>query len=147
MFTLDNEDPDYQLNNREDGASYKTVMYIIWLMHLLQFLTNTRILVLQDPIDKKLESEDDAFHRANSYLLGDSLGQEWSYRPMNRVFNGKYWWIWIIQSLAYVAVITLYFVKHGKENAFAIYIPVDCLLFFGMAVFYFANWKKSIIDQ
>ena len=45
--------------------------------------------------------------------------------------------MWIIQALAYVAVITLYFVKDGREIAFAIYIPVDCVLFLGMASYYF----------
>ena len=60
---------------------------------------------------------------------------------MSRVFYSKMWWVWIVQSLAYVIVIALYFVQDGKEIAFAIYIPVDCLLFLGMAGFYFAQWR------
>ena len=34
MFLLPNDDPNYKLNDEIDGASYLTVMYIIWIMHV-----------------------------------------------------------------------------------------------------------------
>ena len=38
----------------------------------------------------------------------------------------------------------LYCITDGKEIAFAVYIPVDFVLFIGMAAFYFMQWKVSI---
>ena len=38
----------------------------------------------------------------------------------------------------------LYCITDGKEIAFAVYIPVDFVLFIGMAAFYFMQWKVAI---
>ena len=61
---------------------------------------------------------------------------EHEYKPMTHAFYSKCWWLWLVQAVAYIVVISLYFVQDGKEIVFAIYIPVDCLLFVGMALFY-----------
>lgn len=46
--------------------------------------------------------------------------------------------------MAYVVVLVLYCITDGKEIAFAVYIPVDFVLFIGMAAFYFVQWKVSM---
>ena len=99
--------------------------------------------MLQEVGTGKVEGEEDFYYRATTKLLGDEGSTEWSYRPMNRVFYSKMWWVWIIQALAYVVVVTLYLSRDGKEIAFAIYIPVDCVLFLGMASYYFLQWYLS----
>ena len=40
-------------------------------------------------------------------------------------------------------MVTLYLTRNGKEIIFAIYIPVDCVLFLGMAIYYFLWWRFS----
>ena len=60
--------------------------------------------------------------------------------------------MWILQSVAYVAVLVLYCITDGKEIAYAIYIPVDFVLFIGMGAYYFtqkkvAEEKKEDEDQ
>ena len=34
----------------------------------------------------------------------------------------------------------LYFTRQGSEIAYAVYIPVDFILFVGMAAYYFGQW-------
>ena len=59
IFGVPNDDPDYQLNHREGKASYKIVMYVIWFMHLFQFIFNNRIYVLRD--SAQVDGEDDDY--------------------------------------------------------------------------------------
>ena len=106
-------------------------MYIIWVMHLFQFLMNNRIYVMQSTA-----VADDDYRRADDEQEEDDDIQ-WEYRPMKRVFYFKMWWVWIVQAIAYIVVITLYFKQNGSEIVFAMYIPVDILLFLGMAAYYF----------
>ena len=66
---------------------------------------------------------------------------------MKRVFYHKMWWVWIVQAIAYVVVITLYFKQNGSELVFALYIPVDILLFLSMAAYYFLSWKRFVDNE
>ena len=61
----------------------------------------------------------------------------WEYRPIKRRFYHERWFVWILQAVAYTVVLGLYFTTKGHEIAYAVYIPTDFVLFFGMAAFYF----------
>ena len=45
--------------------------------------------------------------------------------------------------MAYAVVLVLYCITDGKEIAYAVYIPVDFVIFIGMAAFYFVQWKVA----
>ena len=119
-------------------ASFRYIMYIIWIMHVLQFFTNTMI---------EVEDEKPRVEGEKSEALLNEGEKSWDYRPMERRFYSDRWWVWILQAISYIVVITLYFVTDGHEIAYAIYIPVDFVLFVGMAGFYFAAWKDEIDEK
>ena len=77
-------------------------------------------------------------------LLGRQSRREWDYRPLSRRFYSDRWWVWGIQAVAYAVVLVLYCITDGKEIAYAVYIPVDFVLFVGMAAFYFVQWKVAL---
>ena len=85
---------------------------------------------------------DDDYQRAGgSEADGMDDDDDWEYRPMTMVFYSRMYWLWYVQAVGYVAVMILYFTLKGKEIAFAIYIPVDFLVFLGMAAYYVYQWK------
>ena len=111
-------------------ASFRYIMMIIWIMHILQFLMNTMIEVEVEDEKTKVEGE-------KSEALLNERKNQWDYRPVQRRFYDDRWWVWILQAISYIVVVTLYFTTDGFEIAYAIYIPVDFVLFVGMAAFYF----------
>ena len=111
-------------------ASFRYIMMIIWIMHILQFLMNTMIEVEVEDEKPKVEGE-------KSEALLNERKHQWDYRPVQRRFYDDRWWVWILQAISYIVVVTLYFTTDGFEIAYAIYIPVDFVLFVGMAAFYF----------
>ena len=56
MYGIDNTDATNNLNSKTQ--SYEFIMYIIWIMHVVQFLTNTMIEVEDlQAMDRKVDGE------------------------------------------------------------------------------------------
>ena len=49
-------------------------------------------------------------------------------------------WTWIINLIAYIAVITLYFLIDGKEIVYCMYLPLDFGFNICKAAFYFLHF-------
>ena len=96
MYLLNHDDANYHINDADNAHSYSTVMYIIWFMHIFQFLANHKMYIVEEEAEKVDLHDDDLFYRASTKLLGDEGSTEWQYRPMNRIFYWKMWWVWII---------------------------------------------------
>jgi len=60
---------------------------------------------------------------------------------MEREFDHKKWWLFVVQAVVYVVIAYLYFTIPGKELAYAIYIPLDFALSLCMVAFYIYYYK------
>ena len=106
-------------------------MYIIWIMHVVQFFANTDMVVNEKKDTPRVTGEN------TEPLMEFNNERNWEYRPIKRRFYHERWCVWVLQAVAYTVVLGLYFTTNGHEIAFAVYIPVDFVLFIGMAAFYF----------
>lgn len=78
-----------------------------------------------------------------SLIRGDD--DESHYVWMKQWFNSDRSWVWIVNSVVYVAVIATYFCVDGHELIYSMYLPLDVLLNFAKAVFYFTcQWRDYI---
>ena len=59
---------------------------------------------------------------------------------MEERFNKQYMWVWFINLVTYIVVITLYFVIDGHEIIYAMYLPLDLLLNLSKALYYFLHF-------
>ncbi len=59
---------------------------------------------------------------------------------MEKKFTEDRMWTWIINFIAYVAMITSYFLIDGKEIIYAMYLPLDLLVNLCKASFYFMHY-------
>ncbi len=59
---------------------------------------------------------------------------------MEKNFKQKRMWTWIINLIAYAAMITSYFMIDGKEMIFCLYLPLDLLFNMCKASFYFMHY-------
>ena len=56
-------------------------------------------------------------------------------------------WTWILNLVAYIAVITTYFCVDGHEIIYSMYLPLDMILNLSKAVFYFCNYYLDIKER
>ena len=63
---------------------------------------------------------------------------------MNTSFNSERMWVWIVNLIAYIAVITTYFCVDGHEIIYSIYLPLDVMLNLSKAIYFFTfYWLDS----
>ena len=66
------------------------------------------------------------------------------YKEMRRVFDRSWPWMWLVHSLIVVGCFAAFIVIPGKELVYALYIPLDLLLSFGRAAFF---WQNYYLDK
>ena len=66
------------------------------------------------------------------------------YKEMRRVFDRSWPWMWLVHSLIVVGCFAAFIVIPGKELVYALYIPLDLLLSFGRAAFF---WQNFYLDK
>lgn len=72
------------------------------------------------------------------------------YKEMKRRFDVSCNWVWIIHSMAVVGCFIAFLIIPGKELVYSLYIPLDVLLGFGKASFFWYNYwvdKKRKEDK
>ena len=100
---------------------------------------NHKIYVLQDgPVTE--EEDDDYLKDGEVDVKRDEDEDQYSCRSLRQKFYGKMWWIWFLQGAVYVRIAYLYYYRRGLELAYTIYIPVDCLVFVSMWIYYMMVW-------
>ena len=62
------------------------------------------------------------------------------YKEMRRVFDRSWPWMWLVHSLIVIGCFAAFIVIPGKELVYALYIPLDLLLSFGRAAFFWQNY-------
>lgn len=71
-------------------------------------------------------------------LIRDDNDEDHHYVWMQARFNEDRLWVWIVNLIAYIAVITTYFCVDGHEIIYSIYLPLDVMLNVSKAIFFFA---------
>ena len=71
-------------------------------------------------------------------LIRDDNDEENHYVWMQARFNEDRLWVWIVNLIAYIAVITTYFCVDGHEIIYSIYLPLDIMLNVSKAIYFFA---------
>ena len=59
---------------------------------------------------------------------------------MRRVFDRSWPWMWLFHSLVAVGCFVAFIIIEGNELVYALYIPLDLLLSFGKAAFFWWNY-------
>ena len=86
---------------------------------------------------KELSTEADNDQKLENELIRtDDEHYVW----MEKRFNSDNMWMWILNLVAYVAVIATYLSLDGQEIIYSMYIPLDILLNFSKAFFYFFSY-------
>ena len=70
-------------------------------------------------------------------LIRDGNDDDHHYVWMQARFNEDRLWVWIVNLVAYIAVITTYFCVDGHEIIYSIYLPLDVMLNISKAIFFF----------
>ena len=65
------------------------------------------------------------------------------YRYLKRTFYIDLYWLWIVQFILYIGVVTAYIMIPGKEIVYAIYIPLDIVLTISLGAFYYYTYKAT----
>lgn len=78
-------------------------------------------------------------------------GEDHHYVWMTPSFNEDRMWVWIVNLIAYIAVITTYFCVDGHEIVYSIYLPLDVMLNVCKALYffsyYYANNRQKAKDE
>ena len=97
-----------------------------------------------DGSDIKVEEKEEKNSMTGESGQGEQGESESHYVWMHQRFNSRRSWVWIVNSVVYVAVIATYFCVDGHELIFSMYLPLDALLNLAKAIFYFAcQWKDQ----
>lgn len=67
-------------------------------------------------------------------------GEDHHYVWMTPSFNQDRMWVWIVNLIAYIAVITTYFCVDGHEIVYSIYLPLDVMLNVCKALYFFSYY-------
>lgn len=62
------------------------------------------------------------------------------YKEMRRVFDRSWPWMWLVHTLIAVGCFAAFIIIPGRELVYALYIPLDLLLSFGRAAFFWYNY-------
>jgi len=71
-------------------------------------------------------------------LIRNDNDEDHHYVWMQARFNEDRLWVWIVNLIAYIAVITTYFCVDGHEIIYSIYLPLDVMLNLSKAIYFFA---------
>jgi len=97
-------------------------MIVVCLANLLQFLL--RPAMYRD--EKKIILCDQKENGVHNIANKDAAEEKEShYIWMEKRFNSDKMWTWIVNLLAYAAMITFYFMIDGHEIIYAMYLPLD----------------------
>ena len=71
-------------------------------------------------------------------LILDDDDVKHHYVWMEPKFNENRLWVWIVNLIAYIAVITTYFCVDGHEIIYSMYLPLDMMLNASKAAYFFS---------
>lgn len=71
-------------------------------------------------------------------LIRSDEDGEHHYVWMTQRFNEERMWVWVVNLIAYIAVITTYFCVDGHELIYSIYLPLDVMLNICKAIYFFS---------
>jgi len=148
------QDTVREYDNEEDagGMSYKSLMFVLWALHVFQFIFNNRIYLREVPASYKSEQntqtsvndEEDAANDETVSNVDDTQAKDTKeYIELDKTFNNKYWWVWIVNTIGYFVVLIPYCLYAGHERLYNLWIPLDVFMFIGMAVFWMFNKFQS----
>lgn len=80
------------------------------------------------------EAKNDPANIEKSLIADDESHYIW----MEQRFNSGRMWLWIVNLVVYIAVITTYFCMDGHEIIYSMYLPLDVLFNLSKAVYFFA---------
>lgn len=137
-------------------GSYQIIMYVLLGIHFFAFIFKLRIYKIEEP--KQKVDKDDEFLNAKDQpepkqaddgtILPShqikTISFEEHYKEMRRVFDRSWPWMWLVHSLIVVGCFAAFIVIPGKELVYALYIPLDLLLSFGRAAFF---WQNFYLDK
>ncbi len=129
-------------------GSYTFLMVTVCLANLLQFFMRPAIYrdekkpTLNELKEKDVHKINDLDSKENSEAV------QTHYVWMERKFERERMWTWIINLVAYVAMIISYFMIDGKEMVYCLYLPLDLAFNLCKAAFFFLhllieNYNKS----
>jgi len=97
-------------------------MVTLLIIHVIQFLFIRELMYIKP---RNQENSNDNFQIAED-LEG----------PVDKQFNYKNWWFWIVSGLVELAVLITFIFTNGYELYFIFWIPTDFMLFVGMFFYY-----------
>jgi len=71
-------------------------------------------------------------------LIRDDDDFKHHYVWMQPKFSDERLWVWIVNLVAYIAVVTTYFCVDGHEIIYSMYLPLDVMLNVSKAAFFFS---------
>ena len=71
-------------------------------------------------------------------LILDDDDSKHHYVWMEAKFNEERLWVWIVNLIAYIAVVTTYFCVDGHEIIYSMYLPLDVMLNASKAAYFFS---------
>lgn len=105
-------------------------------------------------MDEKKTTLNELREKDAHIIVGDANGDKADldeaashYVWMEKKFIKERMWTWIINFIAYAAMITSYFLIDGKEMIFCLYLPLDLLFNLCKASFYFMNYAMEKYEE
>lgn len=89
------------------------------------------------------EAKNDPANIEKSLIADDESHYIW----MEQRFNSGRMWLWIVNLVVYIAVITTYFCMDGHEIIYSMYLPLDVLFNLSKAVYFFAFYFADKREQ
>ena len=86
--------------------------------------------------DDKQAGKKDMGQEEKDLILDDDDSKH-HYVWMQPKFNEDRLWVWIVNLIAYIAVITTYFCVDGHEIIYSMYLPLDVMLNASKAIYFF----------
>ena len=164
MFLLNGKAENLDIPGAE--MSYTSLLSVVCASNLIQFLLRPRISIsekkkslyeakqkAEESVEaapvltgmaaaiaaaKKIKQEEEAKNDPASIEKSLVAHDDCHYVWMEQRFNSGRMWLWIVNLVVYIAVITTYFCVDGHEIIYSMYLPLDVLFNVSKAVYYFA---------
>lgn len=147
--------PQYEslldLDVTQKGVKYSTLVWMLWVIHCLQFVTRVQIYKEDEHITEANTSiyesntasakTDDNFQDAKKLDEGQEdahVGHKQShYVHLDRSFNKDGGLRWMIFGTCYIAIFIVYIFSENQEIVYALYVPFDFMTTAAVCIFYF----------
>ena len=142
---------DLHPEDEEKGIQLKWLIWILWVCHMIQFVTKVRIYSDDDvpkigsqnqSLSTDQDETDDHYKKAFNINDVDDTGPRQPKTPsryihFKRTFNDDGPIRWIIFGLIYLAIFITYMFSKSNDVIYGLYLPIDFCLTAGLALFYF----------